>query len=499
MPLLTRKKVLTAEPHRVAALPAGIGNGTAAENIPLDAVATIDAERIDRNFATASLTAIKDLAGQKAVDFTFGLEMRGSNNGTSEAEWAKVLQSCGFQSEAIESMDIGAISAGTAGSTTFRHLEKITGSVTGTTATVVMDTHNGASEIYFFNETGAGFNGTEDITGSDSDASATTSSSPSSEGYAYWPASQVEKVILFDATGLTDAVAAGDLIAGVTSGARGIVTEAVSPSTNTVVEYRPVRGTFVAGETMQRISPNADADIGSLNASNTGESFDAMPPLALRLYTDGKSITGRQCRGNVSFNLEVNRPVRMDFTFRGTLDSVADAPLLTGIDYENTDPPLWETSSIGYADNETAADQAESAELDPCLKTLAIDMGNQLVDRKCAGAEDGLVEVYISARDGSGTMNVEDALEADIGWLTRIQDNQCVRLRCSVGATDGNRFTFSMPGIQFTQHSEGDTDGIVTQDMTFRLTGGNLFDLATPTDLTSIGGDNELVLVYHTS
>ena len=250
---------------------------------------------------------------------------------------------------------------------------------------------------------------------------------------------------------------------------------------------------------MQRISPNADADIGDLNGANTGESFDAMPPLALRLYTDGKSITGRQCRGNVSFNLEVNRPARMDFTFRGTLDSVTDAPLLTGIGYENTDPPLWETSSIGYADNETAGDQAQSAEISPCLKTLTVDMGNQLVDRKCAGAADGLVEVYISARDGSGSMNVEDALEADIGWLTRIQDNQCVRLRCSVGATDGNRFTFSMPGIQFTQHSEGDTDGIVTQDMTFRLTGGNLFDLAANTNLTSIGGDNELVLVYHTS
>ena len=499
MPLLTRKKVLTADQHRVAALPSGIGNGAQATNIPIDASASIDAERIDRNFATSSLSAYKDLVGQKAVDMSFGLELRGSNNGTAEPDWAKVLESCGFQDEAIDSMNISAISAGGAGSTTFRHLETITGSSTNTTATVVMDTHNGASEIYFFNETGTGFNGIEDITGSDSGATATTSSSPTAEGYAYWPVSQVEKVILFDATGLTDALSAGDLIAGVTSGARGVVTVDVATSTNTIVEYRPIRGTFQTGETMQRINPSADADIGSLNASNTGESFDAMPPLALRLYTDGKSITGRQCRGNVSFNLEVNRPVRMDYTFRGTLDSLADTPLITGIDYENSDPPLWESSNIGYADNETAADQAESADLSPCLKTLTMDIGNELVDRKCAGAEDGLVEVYISARDGSGSMSVEDTLEADIGWLTRIQDNQCVRLRCSVGAVDGNRFTFSMPGIQFTQASEGDTDGIVTQDMTFRLTGGNLFDLATPTDLTSIGGDNELVLVYHTS
>ncbi|MCH9837068.1 hypothetical protein K0U83_15490, partial [bacterium] len=173
--------------------------------------------------------------------------------------------------------------------------------------------------------------------------------------------------------------------------------------------------------------------------------------------------------------------------------------LLTGIDYENTDPPLWQSSQIGYAQNESVATEDLSDEIDPCITVMSLDMGNQLVDRKCAGADSGLVEVYISARDGNGSMTVEDTLESDVGWLTRIQDNECVRLRCSVGSVAGNKFTFSMPGIQFTQHSEGDAEGIVTQDMTFRMTGGNLFDLSDPTNLTSIGGDNELVVIYHTS
>lgn len=499
MPLLTRKKVLTADQHRVAALPAGIGNAGQATNIPLDATATIDAERIDRNFATASLTAIKDLAGQKAVDFSFGLELRGSNNGTAEPAWAKILEACGFQDAVLQQMTIGPISAGGGGSTTFRHLETVTGSVTSTTATVISDVHNGQTTIYVTDIEGAGFDGSEDITGTDSGATATTSTVSSSAGYGYYPVSQVEKVILFDATGLTDALSVGDLIAGTTSGARGVVTVAAGVSADTVVQYRPIRGTFSLGETIERINPNADADVGSLNALNTGESFDAMPPIALRLYTDGKSLTGRQCRGSVVFNMEVNRPVRMDFTFRGTLDSAADAPLLTGIDYENSDPPLWESSNIGYAQNETASEQDTADEIDPCITQMSLDIGNTLVDRKCAGADDGLVEIYISAREGSGSMTVEDTLEADIGWLTRIQDNECVRLRATVGSVAGNKFTISMPGIQFTQHSEGDEDGIVTQDMTFRMTGGNLYDLETPTDLTSIGGDNELVIIYHTA
>lgn len=493
MPLLTRKKVLTAQANSTTALPSGLGNVAQATNIPIEATATIDAERIDRQLASSSISAFKDLVGQKAVDLSFGVELRGSNNGTAEPAWSKLLQACGFDSSAVSVVTV----SGQAG--TFRHGESVTFSPSSATATVVGDQHDGtgATELLIRDVSGSP-TASDTITGTDSNATANCDSVLATEGYAWWPTSVVEKSIDFDGTGLTSALSVGDLIAGTTSGARGVVTRAASTGADAEVFYTPVRGTFSTAETMERISPSAVADIGDL-ASSTGESFVKTSTIGARLFTDGKAITANGCRGNVTFSMEVNRPVRMDFTFRGVLNSLTDAALLTGIDYENTDPPLWESSSIGFARNETASEDSLDDEIEPCITTMSFDMGNQLADRKCAGASSGLLEIFLSGRDGSGSMTVEDALEADVGWLSRIDDNETVRISATVGSTAGNRFTFKAPGVQLTTHSEGDTDGIVTQDLSFRLTGGNLHDLNTTTELSTIGGDNELVLIYHTN
>ena len=493
MPLLTRKKVLTIDRNATTALPSTLDTVAYAENITIDASATADVERIDRNFALGTLSAIKDLAGQKAVEFAFGVEMKGSNTPAAEPEWSKLLEGCGFRAEAIVKATFGS------GAGTLRHGELVTFSAGGT-ATVVSDTHDGSTTMYLYAFSGTAAAGAQTFLGEDSGATGTLSTGTTGAGWAWWPVSSVTKSILFNASGLTTSLAVGDLIEGVSSGARGIVTTAATAVASAIaISYSPVRGSFLFNEVMSVISGTPDLDIGTLHLTDAEEQFVLSPPLAMKLFTDGKAMTGNGCRGNVSFNFEVNRPVRMDFTFRGQLASTADTPLLTGIDYANVDPPLWETSAIGFARNETAAEDAIEDEIEPCMTAMSVDIGNQSADRKCAGATDGLLEVLTSARDGSGSMTVEDTLESDIGWITRIQDNETVRLRVTVGGTAGNKFTFSMPGIQFTGHSEGDTDGIVTQDMAFRLTGGNLHDLTSNVRLSATGGDNELVIIYHTS
>lgn len=496
MPLLTRKKVLTIDRNKTNALPTTLGNTNQAENIPIEAVASLDIERIERNFATGSLTSIKDLPGQKVAEFTFGLELKGSNNGTAEPQWARVLEGAGFRGEAIARLPIGAISTSGGGtSTTFRHGETITGTTSSATATVIMDTHNGSTEIYYDKSTLSGTFGTEVITGSDSLAQATTSAGATDEGYAYWPTSEVEyAVVVASDSGGGESV--GSLLEGQTSGARAILSRAFTAG-DSIAYFRPVRGTFSGSEALDNLTAGTTGDITL--AASTNQTYTKSPPMGVRLYTDGKAVTGNLCRANVSFAFEVNRPVRMDFTYRGVLNSTTDATLLTGIDYENVDPPLWESSSIGYAANETASEADISDEIEPCIKTMSVDVGNTLTDRKCAGATSGLANVLISARAASGSLTVEDTLEADAAFLTRVQDGECVRLRATVGSTDGNRFTVSMPGMQFTGQSEGDDEGIVTQDMAFNLTGGNLYDLTNNTDVSSIGGDNEFVLIYHTA
>ena len=127
-------------------------------------------------------------------------------------------------------------------------------------------------------------------------------------------------------------------------------------------------------------------------------------------------------------------------------------------------------------------------------------MGVQLADRRCVNATTGLVEVLGASRDASGSMDPEVTLEADIPWLARVQDGVTARLRVPVGSTDGNRFTLFAEGLQMQSPSGSDRDGIATYDMGFALTGGYHHNLTgAGTLLDAYGGDNELVIVYHTS
>ena len=91
-------------------------------------------------------------------------------------------------------------------------------------------------------------------------------------------------------------------------------------------------------------------------------------------------------------------------------------------------------------------------------------------------------------------------LEADIPWLDYAKAGTTARLRVPLGSTDGNHFTFFMPGVQMDSPSYGDRDGIATHDIPFRLTGGFPHNLGGAGTLLDVfGGDNELVILYHTS
>lgn len=503
MVLLSRKKQLAGVLQADDSLASGLATASNASTIVLDLEANLDVERIERNLTSDTITANKDLAGQKAVDVTFGVELLGAGvHANGAPEWSKYLRACGMEEAEIAQLSIGSITgAGSQSSTTFRHGETITGGTSSATAKVVGDTHNGASAIYYDKESLSGtFQTGEVLTGSDSGAEATTSSGPSDAGWAWAPVTDPVKSITFDVTGLEDNLAVGDVIEGQTSGAVGIVTEAVTAAADAVVKYRPSRGSFSAGETVSIIAPtaNVDSDIGDL-ADPTGETFIGWPPISLRAYMDGKAITVRSARGSVAFALEVNRQARMDFTFRGVLatDGLADIAALTGIPYDNTNPPLWESSTIGYAANDASGEADLADEIEPCLNAATLDLGVQLADRKCAGAAGGLLEVRGADRQGSGSIDPEDTLEADAGWLTAVRDAGVFRLGMTVGDTAGQQFKLQAPGLQFTEASSGDRDGVMTLDMSFRMTGGDIFDLDSgASTISSIGGNNELVLFY---
>ena len=498
MPLLSkRRQVSVVKEVTGGTAPATFPTAAQSGLVLIDATAAIDVENIERNVMRESLTPVKGTVGQQAATFTVTTEIAGANGGTfsdGPPLWGTMLQACGFAQSAVERLQIGPVTSGP-----FQHGELVEQATSTATGIVVMDTHDGAVEILLRNVTGT-FALTDVITGSSSGATApAVAGGSANEGYAWYPVSNVVKNLRVDVG--TGGLAAGSLIEGNTSGARAVFVEDVAAGIS-VTQISPVRGgVFTALEPCTILFDAGSSSASCSIAATTSETFSKWPSVSLNFNEDGQNIQGVGARGNVAFNFEVNRPATATFTMRGVLNSTTDAAQLTGITADApSSPPIWQGSAAGWVENETSGKSGTTNEYLPCLTSLQIDAGVTLADRKCASAAKGLVEILGTGRAGTGSIDPEVTLEADIPWLTYAKAGTTARLRVPLGSVDGNQFTFFMPGVQMDSPSYGDRDGIATHDIPFRLTGGFHHNVAgVGTLLDVFGGDNELVIVYHTA
>lgn len=498
MPLLSKRRQVVAVEETVGGtLASGLTTASNAGFVLTDASATLDVEAVERNILRESLTPVKSTPGQQAAGITLTTEIAGTSAGTYAGGaplWGRLLEGCGMRQVGFQSAAIGAVTGGP-----FQHGELIDGSVAGSgCARVIMDTHNGATTI-LLERLGTSVGSGETLTGQSSGATATTSGAAANSGYSWMPVSNILKQMTATLTGGT--VYKGSLVEGATSGSRAIIAQDLTAAGP--MKFYPVRGgAFTGGETLTILyEPTAGSAAGFGVNATSNEAFSEFPSLSMRFIEDGQAITVAGARGSVSFNFEVNRPVTASFNFRGSLNSTDDQALIAGVSADApASPPIWQGSAIGYTGNETSALADLADELEPCLTALSLDLGVTLSDRRCAASATGLEEVLGTARAGTGSMDPEVTLEADIPWLSYLKNGTTTRLRVPLGSTDGNRFTFFMPGVQFTGQSYGDRDGIATYDLPFNLTGGFHHNVAgSGTKLDVYGGDNELVLLYFTA
>lgn len=499
MPLLSKRRQVVAVEETVGGtLASGLTTASNAGFVLTDASATLDVEAVERNILRESLTPVKSTPGQQAAGITLTTEIAGTSAGTfgTTPLWGQLLEGCGMKSARFQSVAIGAFTSGGP----FQHGELVNGSVAGSgCGRVVMDTHDGATEILIEQIGATSIASGETITGQSSGAVVAATGAAANAGHYWSPVSNVVKRMAAAITSGT--VYKGSLIEGATSGSRAIVERDFSTSGQ--LYFYPVRGgAFTGGETLNILyEPTAGSAVGFAANASPAEQFHTFPSLSMRFIEDGQAITVAGARGSVSFNFEVNRPVTASFNFRGSLNSTDDQALIAGVSADApASPPIWQGSAIGYTGNETSALAQLADELEPCLTALSLDLGVTLSDRRCAASATGLEEVLGTARAGTGSMDPEVTLEADIPWLSYLKNGTTTRLRVPLGSTDGNRFTFFMPGVQFTGQSYGDRDGIATYDLPFNLTGGFHHNVDGAGELLDVyGGDNELVILYHTA
>ncbi|MEL6714507.1 MAG: hypothetical protein AAFP86_12075, partial [Planctomycetota bacterium] len=202
-------------------------------------------------------------------------------------------------------------------------------------------------------------------------------------------------------------------------------------------------------------------------------------------------------RVNLSLAFTASEPVIATATISGSLDSIEDIEFVTGAAKQNRTSPRWEGAAMGIRDGERAGPLGALSTQSPCLATFSIDTGLQLVDRICASAPNGIEETFVSAKAPTGSMDPEATAERDIPWLNRLRLGELASFFTSLGDTDGNRFEFQFPGLQSTAANSGDRDGILTHDISFDVTGGNLYNATGGGNVGTEGVDNEIVILYH--
>lgn len=510
MPLSSSKKLLSVVVEDESGIiPDGTGGFVAdalsdpanARSLVIEPSISVELEVEESNAVNDSLTPLRSTIGRKTVTQTFGIEVKGTKLGTFAAgvpDWFKFLNACFFKQVSGDLLAItGNFSTGTVGTTDapFRHGELILGASSGATARVIHDTHDGATQFILRDTTGT-FTSSEVVTGQSTGAVCTVGATTAERHYSLFPVSSILKTVAVDAI-VGDDIPKGSLLKGQTSGAGAIVTKAALIGA-TSITYTPAGGTFDGAEALDLIGPSTPKAAAATTTDDPV--FTQGQTVATRMYEDGRTTTAVGMQGDVTIDFEVSKPTKLNFDLRGGFSDTSDRPMIEGIDFDYRVAPAWEDAIVAIGTNEDASTSKVSHEVTACLTTLSIGLGNSVTDRLCASAPGGVAGSSITARAGTISMDPEAQYETEFPWAGNLYAGNVSRFRTAWGKTDGNRFLVSMPGIQANQAGHGDRDGALTIDFAGNLTGGNNWNLNGPDpDISSTGGDNEVVLTYFTA
>lgn len=409
----------------------------------------------ERQAVRPSLSPLAPIAGPVDCTLRFSTELAGTSDGSGIPEWSKFFEACGMRRVTIKSYTIGAIATGSPKA--FHAGETVTATNSGT---VLMDTYNGETTIYIYDEdgalSGAGTGGTS--------GSTATFSGGTAAGEAWVPVSETESSI--DIGALTGAVAIGDVVVGDTSGARIVATRTWSGSST--VYFRYISGTLTDAESFTN---QTQTGTGSFTTST--EAQVKMPTLSLGVIEDAvrRQIIG--CRGKFAIRVNaVGEPALVDWEFKGRLATTAqsDGVEIPSVTRNALVPPpfIGATVRVGAPTDEYAD------EYSPRTLSWGFDVASTVTVGKDATSTSGLSgAARIRTRPATGNMSFGLAAEGEFPWLAKIQAADPVRVAMSWGSTGGNQFKVQAPGFVPTGGDPGDDEGDALRNVTGTLSAIN--------------------------
>ncbi len=251
--------------------------------------------------------------------------------------------------------------------------------------------------------------------------------------------------------------------------------------------------TITTAATAAGIAYSVDTDAGYGDSSS----------VTIELNVDGRRITAKGCRGNVSWAFNSLDRVIMTFTMQGIVHNIDDAGAnRSGISYGHQLPPTF--VSAGLLIKEATGTTDWSGAL---FNQMVLNMGNEIIMREDANSASGWKAAQIAGRAPTITMN-PDAIEGGAtsatvyDYFEEWTTGTLARMSFEVGDNlDNNSFLFKAPAVQWTGIADGDRDNYSILDCSGSLTGGSIGDSVVhdATGSTQLhadkGAENELVII----
>jgi len=184
-----------------------------------------------------------------------------------------------------------------------------------------------------------------------------------------------------------------------------------------------------------------------------------VPSATLAMYVDGKVYKMWGARGNFKLIMESGKPAIIQFEFIGADWSEADAALFSsGVVLNSVLPPIFVDATFSI-----------NSFTDAIVGKLEIDSGNNLYLRPSMSAGSGYLAASILDRLSKISFDPENVLVADEDFLGEWRSGTKMALSASIGATAGNTFTLTCPGVQYQEVRLGDRSGLSVLEITALL------------------------------
>jgi hypothetical protein len=198
--------------------------------------------------------------------------------------------------------------------------------------------------------------------------------------------------------------------------------------------------------------------------------------IAMRVEEDGTYKLAYGAMGSFTISSDSSGPANIEYSFNGKLPvrGWGDAAMTSGI-------TRFDTAYPNFVDAMLVLDRGAVDEATPVVRSISVDLQGEAVVRKDANDASGLISARITGRTPQITVTAETMKASSFDMFKKMADSETVSIGWRWIAPDNKVWLWGTNG-QLTASPNGDADGFMTNDLTFRMNG--------------TAGDDELWLVF---